>query len=308
MGPYSRQSKFSRFSKAFWRFFALSKESRPAVGHSNLKNSRGSALVMAAIFMLVATVLITVGVQLVANASRGAKEKELYVGEAENVARAGIIAAEAWFTRQSGNGVVSAYQQAYAPGAVPSFASTFTYVDEAFDPQGNTTNPQFADTIDQAIGLVSEYPLSDPVTANAVYWARYEVPQQGSGAMATTAVHDITGERLSNYVNGDGMVWSIQSTGYVYKRNDKTVDAYGNWIVPYNQAPNVVVAKAQFSTEFRKLGLNLPVPSPPGAALYSAGLYVNNLGQDVTLFNNYCLLNGAVSEQGSCAAIGLTNN
>ncbi len=262
---------------------------------------------MASIFMLVATTLITVGVQLVANASRGAKEKELYVGEAENVARAGLIDAESWFTRQTGNGgVVRAYASAYTPAQSPSFASTFTYVDQAFAPQGNTTNPQIADTIDQAVGLVGEYPLSDPVTANCLYWARFEVPQQQAGSMAATAVHDITGDRMSNYVNGDGFVWSIQSTGYVYKRLDFTVDAYGNFLKDYKTPPNFVVAKAQYSTEFRKLALNLPVPNPPGSGTSSAGLYVYNSGSSVTLTNNYCILNGAVSQIGTYAVIGLT--
>ncbi len=325
MGHISLQSKLSRFANAFGQFLGVSSHSTERFPFSKIQDSRGSALVMAAIFMLVASVLITVGVKLVANASRGAKEKELYVGEAENVARAGLIDALAWFRRQAGNGgVVSAYTGGAAvpgqssvtwainpdikvpPSPTPTPTSyTYTYVDEAFNPQGNTTDPQLADTIAASIGLVGEYPLSDPVTANCLYWARFEVPKQGAGAMATTAVHDITGERTGD-VNGDGFVWSIQSTGYVYKRLDKRVDIYGNWIVPYNSAPNTVVAKAEFSTELRKLGLNLPVPTP-GPSVYSSGLYVYNAGQCVTLTSGESLLDGAVSQIDTFGVIGLSS-
>ncbi len=284
---------------------------------------------MASIFMLVATVLITVGVKLVANASRSAKEKELYVGEAENVARAGLIDALAWFRRQSGNGgVVAAYEGTALPGQgsvtwatnpqpTPPAGAVFTYVDQPFEPVGNTSNPQVADTIDASIGLVGEYPLSDPVTANCLYWARFEVPMQGSGTQVTNAAHDVTGERTGSYVNGDGLIWSVTSTGYVYKRlirvnsgGETAVDPAGNWVVPYNTVTNppncTIVAKAQFTTEFRKLGLNLPVPTP-GPTVYSSGLYVYNAGQCVTLTSSESLLDGAVSEIDTFGVIGLSS-
>src|SRR5208282_305118 len=105
--------------------------------------------------------------------------------------------------------------------------------------------------------------LDDPVTANAIYWGRYEVVRQGISGNTKNAVQDITGERDTAHVNGDGYVWRIVSTGYVYKRLDKTISATtGTWNKPYTQSPNVLVASSTFSTEFRKLSLLLPQPTP----------------------------------------------
>jgi hypothetical protein len=306
-----RKFKLSRFLKAFWQFFALPSVTPKRVPLSSFQNSRGSALVMAAIFMLVSTTLITVGVKLISNASRSAKEKELYVGEAENVARAGLVDAIGWFRRQSGNGgIVEAYNQPnYQPGSLPVFNTGVSYVDQVFSPGGNTTNPIIADSIAASIGLVQEYPLNASVTANALYWARYEVRKQGSGALDPDAVHDVTGAR-SGYVSGDGFVWSVTSVGYVYKRLDLTTDSYGNWLVSYNQLPNKVVALAKFNTELRKLSLVMPVPNEPygpGPSGASSGLYVENILNQVTLANNQCLLDGAVSAIGTYGSIGETS-
>lgn len=271
-------------------------------------SQKGSALMMAIIFMLVATTLITVGVKLISDASRSAKEKELYVGEAENVAKAGLIDALGWFRRQGGNGgIVEAYDQPnYIPGQTPNFLPGITYVDQPFSPVNNVTNAQSSDTIDASIGIVAEYPLNSPVTSTALYWARYEVKKQGAGAYDPDAVHDISGQR-TGFVNGDGAVWYLQATGYVYKRLDKTVDVNGYWIVPYNVSPNLVIAKAKMATELRKLSLNMPVPNPPGPNNVSAGLYAENVKNQVTLTSSQCLLFGAVSQVGSYAAIGETS-
>ena len=88
-------------------------------------------------------------------------------------------------------------------------------------------------------------------------WARYEVKRQTDPAVGpydTHAVHDITGERLHtgdpSEQNGEGLVWYIESTGYVFRRHDDTK--------PYNISPNEVVAKARVSTEIRRLKLQLP--------------------------------------------------
>src|SRR5271170_7442404 len=73
----------------------------------NLKSTRGSALIIAAMFMLIATFLITVGMKLVSNANRTSKESQLYVGEAQNAAKAGIEDTLGWFVRQ--NKIVTAF-------------------------------------------------------------------------------------------------------------------------------------------------------------------------------------------------------
>lgn len=263
---------------------------------------------MASIFMLVATTLITVGVKLVADSSRQGKEKELYVGEAENVARAGIVDALGWFTRQTANsGVVFGLTaDSFVPGQTVTLNAAFANVDQAFDPVNNTANAQLSDTIDATVGIVNEYPLDDPVTAKAIYWGHYTVVRQGSSGNTTNAVQDITGERDSAHVNGDGYVWRIISTGYVYKRLDKTINAStGAWNVPYNEEPNLVVATATYSTEFRKLSLLLPQPTPGNNE--QGALFVQNIKGQVVLSSTETLLNGSVSTYGNYAAVGMTS-
>lgn len=243
---------------------------------------------MAAIFMLVATMLMTVGYRLVSNSSRQSKERMLYVGEAENVARAGLVDTLGWFSRRTSNGglVAGAVVTPVIPGSTPTPVYPYTNIDQAFSPQNNTANAQLSDTIDASIGIVKEYPLDSPVTANALYWARYEVKQQGTGAFDPNAVHDVTGERIFKYADGSGYVWNIVSTGYVYKRMDKSIDpTTGNFAVSMTQPPNSVVATARFSTEFRKLSLVMPCPTPGNVNGVAGAIYVQNIKNQVTLSN-----------------------
>ena len=101
-------------------------------------------------------------------------------------------------------------------------------------------------------------------------FARYEVAEQGPPPTPynPVAVHDVSGTRAYNAVPGDGLDWSIQSTGYIYKRADYRMDGYGGWIVPYNQSPNKVLATAKVTSEFRKINCILPMGT--------AGLYVSD--------------------------------
>ena len=272
----------------------------------------GSALVMAAIFMIVAAFLITAGFQLVSNSARDVKQRTLYVAEAENVARAGVVDALAWFGRQSAAGglVYGATSPAFLPGQPVTVNPQFTSVDDAFDPVGNTTNPTLSDTTDQTIGIVKDYPLDDPVTANATFWGRYEVwkqdaPATTAGFYNPNAVHDITSLRDTAHVTGDGYIWSIVSVGYVYKRMNKTTDAYGNFTVGYNVSPNFVIAKAIEGSEFRKLSLLLPQPTPNNTT--AGALFVQNIKSQVTLSSTQTQLSGAVSAFHNYAAVGMTS-
>jgi hypothetical protein len=284
-----------------------------------MKKQRGSALIMAAIFMTLATMLITVGVRLVSDSSTPAKKRTMMVAEAENIARAGLTDALGWYRRQtSNNGLVSAFNQtagAVVPGTTPTYntaptGSVYSGPDQAFWPQNNTASGQsVADTTEPWIGLVHEYPLDSPVTATAHIWGRYEVAKVPLvGALTPTptfyayAVHDISGERDGNsLVNGDGAVWSITATAYVYRRMDFGV-ANGMWVVPYNKSPNIIIANTRVSTELAKLQLNMPTT----LASLTAPVYVLKTST-ITLGNN-CWINGAVSAVGNWAVISMTPN
>jgi hypothetical protein len=135
-------------------------------------------------------------------------------------------------------------------------------------------------------GLCHEYPLdaatntinvAGSTQVTSVYFARYEVQEQPN-PIATAGVtftpiplgvHDISGNRVTNYMNGDGLTWAINSTGYIYERKNYNVDVYGEYTVPYNVYPNKVLATAKAYTEFRKLSCTLPGTSGKYAAIYA---------------------------------------
>lgn len=276
---------------------------------------------MASIFMIVASLLITAGFRLVSDSARQAKERGFYVAQAEYVARAGLADALAWYGRQQGNGGV-VYGNApfgslpgydWQPGQTPTVNPVFTSVDDAFDPVNNTANAQSSDTADAGIGIVKDYPLDNAVTALSTFWAHYEVWKQDAPKFTPVngssynvyAAHDVTGSRDTAHLTGDGYVWNVVAKGYVYRRTDFTTDAYGDFIITYNQAPNTVVASSIVSTEFRKLSLLMPQPTPNN--FNSGALYVQNIANQVTLSGTETNLTGAVSTFGNYAVIGMTN-
>jgi len=200
--------------------------------------NKGSALVVAIMLLFVITILVAVGSQLIETSFKEMKLQQSYILQAENVARAGLVDAIAWFRRQSTQPVKSGVPP--APGC---------WEDGAFNPK-TSTDPAHCDTIDESIGLVKEYQLSE----TGLLWARYEVKRQTNPAVAPYdphAVHDITAERLhTGEQKGEGLVWYIESVGYVYRRKDSSK--------AFNVSPNEVIGKARVSTEIRRISLRLP--------------------------------------------------
>ena len=66
-----------------------------------------------------------------------------------------------------------------------------------------------------------------PLSESGARWGRYEVKRQTNPANAPYdphAVHDITSQRLyAGEQNGEGLVWYIESKGYVYKRQEERI-------------------------------------------------------------------------------------
>jgi len=255
----------------------------------NLKSSKGSLIAFASVFMVVVAVLIPVAMTLVQNIRANTQQAQLYVAGAQNAAKAGLEDTLGYFVRQ--NKLLSAYSSQVTEGQTPTWAYAVTigatptyvpysFVDQPFNPFYNTASASYSDTFQSVTqlsggmtfpfyGLCNEYPLdaaTNTLQASAtqvasVYFARYEVQEQAStvtNAFNPQAVHDISGERTPNYLNGDGLTWAINSTGYIYERKNYSVDQYGEYLVPYNVSPNKVLATAKAYTEFKKLSCNLP--------------------------------------------------
>jgi hypothetical protein len=320
--------------KRVMRRLGLDPEQRPYFFYiPNTKSEKGSLIALAATFMVVVAILIPVAMQLVSNTRRNTLQAQEYVAGAQNAAKAGLEDALGYFVRQ--NKIVRAYSSQVTEGVTPTwgYATTigstptytfYSYVDQPFNPIYNTTNASYSDTF-QAVttnslgspypitikpfyGICNEYPLDASTNTlvaagqtTSVYFGRYEVAEQPSGALTPQAVHDITGTRTSTYLNGDGLVWAINSVGYIYKRSDYTVDGYGEYLVPYNVYPNKVLATAKAYTEFKKLSCT--PPNQPSSGVSFAAVYCH--AATCVNLSGKCQLGGSMANgYGLCAMSG----
>jgi hypothetical protein len=239
---------------------------------TNIANKNGSALVIALMMSLIIVFLISVGGILITTSRRETLLYQNVLTQADNIARAGLMDATSWFKRQENQPVRS--------GNPPTI---YPYADGAFDPKYNS-NPLLSDTIDESIGIVREYQLSE----DGKTWARYEVYRQQdpvSNPYNPDAVHDITEQRIDGRSNGEGLVWYIQSTGYVFRRSDPET--------AFDQLPNKIIAKVKASTELRVVTLKLPAQ----AAVMSYNSEASNL-EKILIRNN-----GWVVSEGNIPAI-----
>lgn len=228
---------------------------------------------MAAIFMVLATSLMVTAANMVKTARSDSNEQAYAVALAENAAQAGLEDAIGWFKRQPIQ-PVAANANALTTVSYPVTYNSMavSYADQVFYPIYNAANPVTTDTIDYSagttIGIVNEFSpdgagnVSEATTiGDERIWERYEVQRQLPGTVIiANAVHDVTGNRVYNGYAGQGLVWSLSSTGYAYYRRDytKSVSAPYYWSVPYNKSPNKVLASARMTTEIHKLSLNKP--------------------------------------------------
>lgn len=222
--------------------------------------------------------LVSVGAILIQTSSRDTSQQLHVSGQADSVARAGLTDAIAWFRRQPTQPVRSSFDPTLYP-----------YADAAFAPVAST-DPVKSDTLDASIGLVKEYSIN---TAGSL-WARYEVRRQAdlsTNPVDAMAVHDITNRRIPGYSAGDGLVWYIESRGYVYQKRGSGA---------FNASPNRVVATARIATEIRRLALTLDS---------NAATFVTSRS-NVTLQNNGRIAGGndfGLAYYGGSGGSGLSN-
>lgn len=215
---------------------------------------RGSLAMFIVVFL---TILATIpmAMQMVQISNRRTTQQINISVQSDNVARAGLVEALSWFRRQATQPVRSSAN----PGL-------YSWADAAFHPRASTDTAT-ADTLDEGIGLVKEYSLSD----SDRIWGRFEVkrqPDTASNPVDAQAVHDISDKRIEGASAGEGLAWYVESTGIVYRRVDGGV--------PYNVAPNEVISRSRAATEIRRIAIVLPA---------NAALCVN-ARNGVTLQNN----------------------
>lgn len=302
----------------------------------NTKSSKGSFIALASVFMVIVAVLVPVAMTFVANIRRNTQQAQEFVGGAQNAAKAGLEDTLGYFVRQ--NKLLTVFPSQIMEATPTVYSTGVSYVDQPFNPFYNTANASYSDTF-QAVtqlpvtagnqpmtfpfyGLCNEYPLDASTNTfiattgaaatqqTSVYFARYEVQEQANPIATagvsftpnTMAVHDISGTRETNYMNGDGLTWAITSTGYIYERKDYTQDVYGEYLKPYNVYPNKVLATAKAYTEFRKLSCTLP-NQPVSGGVSFASVYCT-AASDVTVSGSCDLGGNMANGYGLCAMTG----
>ncbi|MCB9876365.1 MAG: hypothetical protein H6835_02095 [Planctomycetes bacterium] len=190
------------------------------------RNEQGTALVFSLIFTTVVLGIVLTGTLTLR--SQVVKNRTLFIANYQAVmtARSGLTEALSWLRRQTSQPVT------------------------AFEPQlDEAANPQILDTLDPDIGMVREFRISGNL------WARYEVwkpwptdPDADRLAWRNQfACSDVSEPRVGG---APGTAWHLRSLGYVYRRNDANV--------PFNQAPNAVLASELAETDVLRAVLNLP--------------------------------------------------
>lgn len=193
-----------------------------------LTAKQGSAIVYL-ILLFAILLFIPVMAQIIKVSAKETKQQLLTTAMADNVARAGLADTVSWFRRQ-----MIVKSNGYYPNP-----------DDAFYPRQAT-----GDTEDEAIGLVKSYALND----QDKIWGRYEIVRQLALPQPYNAhaVHDITDQRTT-FSAGEGLVWYLESRGFVYNNIDKTK--------PFNQEPNKILSATRMSGEIRQISIALPVNS-----------------------------------------------
>ena len=236
-------------------------------------NQHGIALVTAILFAMIILLFIITSASFVMYSQKAGVIELSKEGQAKNIARAGIQDAIGWFKRQD----VQPVKQ----------GSTYLYPDAAFDPKFNASS-ELRDTDNASVGIVKDIKIFDYNTAEqgnkgyAIY-GRYIIKKQldpnNNGIIVTDkahpalneydphAVHDITPSRGKGAA-GSGIVWYIESTGYVYQRRDFATDTNGVFVKGPMEPPNRIIDKAAVSVEINRLTLSLPLNA---ALLTNAG-------------------------------------
>jgi len=222
--------------------------------HSGKSHEEGIALLIALFFTLLTAGMVFAGTLTLKNSEKKTELSLRTKGQGRQFAEAGLIDALDWYRRQTTQPVTS-----FAP--VLDTLST----------------PPILDTDDPTIGIVREFEIDRGV------WGRYEIRKTVPNVLPLEPeVKDITQDRGAS---GVGTVWRLVSRAFIFNRR--------NGSVPYNQAPNQVLATETLETEIRRLTL---VPPAQAAICVNSGSAINlSSGTKITVGTN----TGLAYRQGS---------
>lgn len=187
---------------------------------------RGVALILALMFTMIVAGICLTGTTLLRSHIQKNRTSWASKSQALQVARSGLAEAHSWLRRQTSQPVT------------------------AFAPLLNTSSsPQVLDTIDPTIGLVREFRVTEKIFARYEVWKRWDAdPDAERRAWRQQfQCEDVSSLRGAAAA---GTVWQLRSVGYIYEQFDPDV--------PFDQAPNKVIASQVASNEYRRLVFTLP--------------------------------------------------
>lgn len=170
----------------------------------------GSALLLVLVIVVLLGLLAAAGYSILSNAASASKIELELEGQTIAVAESGLTEALSWFRRSPRQPV------------------------QSFDPVIYEAVPR---PKDPPKGIVREFEVS----AAGKLWGHYEV--------TPATVEDVTAQR-GRGDRGNGTVWRVQSTGWLYVREDPAKK--------WNEKPNRVVHHATVETEFQRLAIRPP--------------------------------------------------
>ncbi len=202
---------------------------RSCVDPRRRDGERGTALILALVFVIVSAGIVLTGAMLErGNADR--TNTQFRVGaQAVQFARAGLTESISWFRRQNTQPVL------------------------AFEPIVDMTAvPPIIDTQELEVGIVREFRVRGRTWGRYEVWKRWDTdPDEERLAWRNQMrAHDVSMERRAG---SSGTSWRLRSIGYVFEREDESL--------PFNQAPNNVVAMEVVEAEILRRKLQ-----PPGNA------------------------------------------
>jgi hypothetical protein len=193
---------------------------------ANRVHERGIALIFALFFTMIVSGICLMGTLYLKGHMQKNRTSWATKSQALQVARSGLAEAHSWLRRQTAQPVLN------------------------FAPRLDTSStPQVLDTIDEDLGLVREFKITGSI------WARYEVWKRWDADPDATRLawrqqfdcEDVSAERGAS---SSGAVWRLRSVGYIFNRVDASV--------PFDQAPNSVIATQVAANEYRRMVIVLP--------------------------------------------------
>ncbi len=190
------------------------------------EGERGLALVLALMFTLIVSAITVTGTLTLKTHIQKNRTAWAAKSQALQVARSGLAEAVSWMRRQTSQPVI------------------------AFAPQLNAAAiPPVLDTLDADIGLVREFKITGKVWARYEVWKRWDADPDAD-RLAWRQQYQCEDVSQSRAGVAPGTIWRVRSIGYIYNRVDDSV--------PFNEAPNSVIASQVAANECRRAVIRLP--------------------------------------------------